>query len=61
MDLALLLIVAKALLKKEGPTTVDPTFEQPTFDYTIPECSPDEKLTYIPGSNEFVCLPKGFN
>ena len=59
MDLALLLIAAKAFLKREG--TPPPPIGRPSSQAEIPRCGPTEKLTYIASEDRYVCLPKGFN
>ena len=64
MDLALLLIAAKAFLEKEGPTAT--FFDLPPEtkkkediapSVPIPKCALGEKLTWIPGQQRYVCLP----
>jgi len=59
VDLALLLIAAKAFLGKEG--TPPPPIGRPSSQAEIPQCGPTEKLTYISSEDRYVCLPKGFN
>jgi len=60
VDLALLLIAAKAFLRREG--TPPPTGLPPTSQAEVPRCGPNEKLTYIPSQDKYVCLPdEGFD
>jgi len=59
VDLALLLIAAKALLGKAG--TPPPIVRPPTGKAEVPQCGPNEKLTYDAAQDRYFCLPKGFN
>ena len=66
MDLALLIIGAKAFLKGPTATFFDIPPETirkediPPSD-PIPQCGIGEKVVYLPSQDRFICISKGFN
>ena len=59
MDLALLVIATKVFLGREG--TPPPAARPPTSKAEVPQCGPNEKLTYDAAQDRYFCMPKGFN